>query len=287
MKPIISTVFEKKIYEDYDRILKQWNLSYEETVVRNEFGETFIIITGNDKAIPLIMLHDAAANSAVMWSENIKALSEKYRCILVDMLGSPGKSIPGKSFYRNFNQHVWLDTILMELNVEKCYGLGIGMGADVLLDYMLYNPDLKKTICIEGGIKLHKYNTVIPTMRVERMISTSQALLKKVCKALKVSKNYQQQNAEKLQALLLLVKAYNSSAMKYHKSQDYHSIEIKQLKHKLFIFGENGIDDNLKIINHIIQEKYPYILIEDAGHLVNMEKAESVNTYIMNYLDTM
>ncbi|OYP09736.1 hypothetical protein CG709_09340, partial [Lachnotalea glycerini] len=209
MKPIKSTVLEEKIYQEYDKNLRNWGMPYEETIVINKFGNTHVILAGDKQSMPLIMLHDASANSSIMWSANITELSKEYYCVLIDILGSPGKSIPGKRYFNDLNHHAWLDSVLMELNIEKCYAIGVGMGADILLNYMVYNPDIIKAVSIEGGLKLNRFNTILPFFGFESRISSKEFLLKKLIIHVKTDQNVVSRQREIFFHFLLLSKAYN------------------------------------------------------------------------------
>jgi pimeloyl-ACP methyl ester carboxylesterase len=288
MKLIKSTVIQEQIYMEYDKMLEDLGVSYEEAQVVNEFGTTHVILVGNSKNYPLLMLHDITVNSAFMWSFNIDELSSKYYCILVDIIGSPGKSTPNQKVNGSFNQFAWLDSILMELNIEKCFGLGAGVGADILQSYMLYNLDVKKLICIEGGINLNKDNAIIPLVGLEGIFSSSKSMEKRLEKHLNTNNIFWKQNEKVLYHVMLLMKGYNQFAIKKQKASVYSLTDTNQIEDRiLYIFGKNGIHDKLENDIERIFENKNYRIIEDCGHLVNMEKAEIVNNEIIHFLEGM
>ena len=89
-----SSTGEVAYLSAYDAAMKVWPVPYEGIEISNRFGLTHVVASGPKNASPLVLLHGYWA-TLTMWTPNIAAFSEGHRVYAIDVMGQPGKSIPG------------------------------------------------------------------------------------------------------------------------------------------------------------------------------------------------
>ena len=87
----------KGYFEAYDETMKQWGVDYEELYITTSHGIAHVVVCGNRKATPVVLLHGMNASST-MWYPNAKALVKDYRVFAIDLLSEPGKSYKTADF---------------------------------------------------------------------------------------------------------------------------------------------------------------------------------------------
>ena len=57
---------KREIINFYNKILERWPVDYEEITINTKYGDTHILLSGNEDNPPLVLIHGSASNSA-MW----------------------------------------------------------------------------------------------------------------------------------------------------------------------------------------------------------------------------
>lgn len=137
----------------YNSMLAQWPVKYETREVPTRHGNTFIIVSGERGAEPLILLHGAGTNST-MWVGDVNAYSEHYRVYAIDIIGEAGKSSPNRPAWHGPAYKEWLTDIFAELKLDKATIMGISQGSWIALKFATANPtQVNKLVLIcPGGI---------------------------------------------------------------------------------------------------------------------------------------
>jgi pimeloyl-ACP methyl ester carboxylesterase len=124
-----------------DAMAKKWPLVSEERMVQTSFGRTFMRISGPVDAPPLVLLPGGGCNSMI-WSANIKALSENYRTYALDNIYDFGRSVYTRKLEGGTDFSRWLnelfDTLGLGSNIRI---IGYSYGGWVISQYALYHPD--------------------------------------------------------------------------------------------------------------------------------------------------
>ncbi len=139
---------KKEIYlEHYESQLKEWPVAYKDDYIDTEYGRTFIRISGEGDAPPLVLLPGAASN-VLIWEPVIKQLSEHYKVYSVDNIYDFGKSIYTREMTKTIHMMEWLDELLEKLESERKINLlGLSYGGWVSAEYSAYAPEkLNKVI---------------------------------------------------------------------------------------------------------------------------------------------
>lgn len=152
-----------------NKMAEKWPVNSEERFVRTSFGTTFMRISGPADAQPVVLLPGGGSNSLI-WSSNIKALSQNYRTYALDNIYDYGKSIyireisSGKDFADWLNE--LFDTLRFNNDVRM---IGYSFGGWVTSQYAIYHPErLNRVILIAPAYTI----LPLPSAYILRMITT-------------------------------------------------------------------------------------------------------------------
>jgi pimeloyl-ACP methyl ester carboxylesterase/membrane protease YdiL (CAAX protease family) len=137
----------------YDAAMKSWPVPYEEVNLPSRFGTTHVIICGPKDGPPLVLLHGYMA-TVTMWSPNITAFSKHYRVYAVDVMGQPGKSIPGQPICNAGDFASWLTDAFDALHLDRVFLVGMSYGGWLALNYAIAAPQriCKLVLLSPGGL---------------------------------------------------------------------------------------------------------------------------------------
>lgn len=226
----------------------------------------------------------------MMWLYNIKRLSEHFYVIAVDAIGGSGRSEPNEHYYRSFDQTIWLDEILEQLQLEEVNIAGVSYGAYLAYHYAIMRPSkVRKIVCMAGRVASSQGEVIRTMMKAflpEAIFPTeknSKKLLRKLC-----GPNYTvfENHPILMNHWYYLLKYFNNKSMMKHKTIIFDDTQLQLLRDKsLFIIGELDILSNYpKAILKLRDNQLCYKIVKDAGHAVNHEQADEVNAVICNYL---
>jgi pimeloyl-ACP methyl ester carboxylesterase len=144
---------EAQFFAAYHAELKLWPVPYEEVDVPTRFGTTHAVVCGSKTAPPLVLLHGYMA-TLTMWAPNIAAFSKDYRVYAVDVMGQPGKSIPGDPIGNVADFVSWLTATLDALHLDRVFLVGMSFGGWMALNYTVAEPPrvLKLVLLSPGGL---------------------------------------------------------------------------------------------------------------------------------------
>jgi 2-hydroxy-6-oxonona-2,4-dienedioate hydrolase len=113
----------------YDQLLRDTPQA-EPRRVATRFGETHLLVAGNEHAPPLVVLHGALANSALAIRE-AHALFGEFRLYVLDVIGLSVKSADLKLGLKGPDYAHWLEDVLDALGLSRVFIYGASFGAFV------------------------------------------------------------------------------------------------------------------------------------------------------------
>ena len=135
----------------YDAAMKRWPVPYEDIDLPGRFGTTHVVASGPKDAQPLVLLHGYMATST-MWSPNIADFSRDYRVYAIDVMGQPGKSIPGEPIRNEADYADWLTATLDGLHLDRVILVGMSYGAWLALNAAIAAPQrVQKLVLLSPG----------------------------------------------------------------------------------------------------------------------------------------
>jgi len=120
-------------------------------VVSTFAGQTHIIIAGDTKLPPLIMLHGMNMNGPSM-AQAIIALSKTHCVYAVDIIGMPGKSAATRPSRTGQDYPRWLMEVMEQLKLQSANFLGLSFGGWLILKLAVLSPKhISKAVLIDTG----------------------------------------------------------------------------------------------------------------------------------------
>jgi pimeloyl-ACP methyl ester carboxylesterase len=120
----------------YAEKLAEWPVPVQETFIETRYGSTHLLASGPEDGFPLLLLPGLAV-TALMWLPNIAALSQKYRCCAVDLIGDYGRSTlanPRRAIRTGRGYTNWLLDLLDGLGIEQTHLLAASNGGYAALN---------------------------------------------------------------------------------------------------------------------------------------------------------
>ena len=131
---------EARFLATYDAAMTRWPVPYEEVDVPTRFGTTHVVVAGPLNAPALVLLHGYMATS-VMWGPNIADFITDHRVYAIDVMGQPGKSVPGEPIRHATDYVAWLTATLDSLNLDRISLVGMSFGGWLALKYAIAAPE--------------------------------------------------------------------------------------------------------------------------------------------------
>ncbi len=137
----------------YEEQLDQWPVPFEQQFIRTDHGITHVLVCGEEKAPPLILLH-AASTANIVWKPNIEALAAHFRIYAIDILGEVGLSLPYRKIKNTEEQTEWLAAVLDRLGVRRALFAGGSAGGCLALNFAIGYPERVERLVLLGPMGL-------------------------------------------------------------------------------------------------------------------------------------
>ncbi|AGC76078.1 pimeloyl-ACP methyl ester carboxylesterase [Nonlabens dokdonensis] len=159
---------KEKIISLYNQKLKELNIEYSEKLIETTFGVTNIIITGDAKNPPLLLLH-GTGGCAPLILESFPNLSSKYCVYAIDVMAQPTKSAENRLDMNSLEYGKWLTEIVISLELQDVTLVGFSFGGFICLKTLEYNEKHIKQVyliapvyIVNGSPIKNLFNVFIP-----------------------------------------------------------------------------------------------------------------------------
>jgi pimeloyl-ACP methyl ester carboxylesterase len=280
---------QAQYFAAYDAALQLWPVPHESRFVTTPYGRTHIISCGPEDTFPLVLLHAGQASST-MWFPNIAQLSMKFHVLALDTPGEPGKSIPSRRNDTKRDCAAWLEGVLDGLGISKTHVMGLSRGGWLALNLALLVPNRVERIVLlspaAAFIALNSFFSAVvqAVMRVPTRFVSKVALNSWVTRGFVVNNVFAEQFMTGLQNWNWAV---NTSGYSGIMPCTFSDEELHQIcQNVLLLIGDqdrlnppSALERARQTIPHLEGE-----IIQQAGHFLNMEQPEKVNTRVLNFL---
>lgn len=143
-----------KMFAFYDKAMEELGITYSEEYVPTSFGNTHIIIAGEDKGDTIITLHGGNGITPL----NLKLfmpLLKKYKVIAPDVPGMPGKSEPYRRISSKKDEYcAWLEELMEYLNISRAKFVVSSYSSAMLLSLAAFKPERidKAALVVPSGL---------------------------------------------------------------------------------------------------------------------------------------
>jgi pimeloyl-ACP methyl ester carboxylesterase len=134
-----SEAGRQAVERHYRDVLERWPVPNRRVLVPTCQGDTFIIVSGESNATPVVLFHGSGTNSSA-WIPDITEWAQHYRVYAVDMIGEPGLSAASRPSLRSDAYVAWLDDVWNHLGLVSASVVGVSLGGWLGLDYAVKRP---------------------------------------------------------------------------------------------------------------------------------------------------
>lgn len=179
---------KEKIIALYNHKLKELNIEYSEKSVETKFGFTNVIVTGNTKNPPLVLLH-GTGGCAPQILDSFPNLSSKYCVYAVDVLAQPNKSAEDRLDMKSLDYGEWLLEVIIKLRLKDVTLVGFSFGGLISLKALEFSEIPINKVFLISSVYIVNGNPLIGLwkmfMPLKKFIKTkNQKYIKKVMSAL-------------------------------------------------------------------------------------------------------
>jgi len=238
-------------------------------------------INSNDSNTVIIFIHGSGGDSNT-WQNQFK-MSNDYSIIALD-LPSHGKS----EKFDNLSLDLYVDvlkTLVNSLNYERIFVCGHSLGGAIIQSYyFLYPSDLTALILMSTGAKLRVSPAILESLKKDYEVYLKN--LNNVAFSKNTTNNIIEEYQDKSSSIGAEV-----TYQDFKICDNFDTLEKTNLINApcLIICG---IDDKLTPVKYsrYFNEKIEnskLVLVEDAGHMVMLEKYEEVNSFIIKFINDL
>jgi pimeloyl-ACP methyl ester carboxylesterase len=147
-----SPVHKKVILKIYQEKLDELNIDYHFKEVMTQFGKTNIVVTGNAKNPPLVLVH-GSNGCAPIGLEIFPKLAQKYQVFAVDVIAQPNRSSETRPSMKDNSYGKWMNEVMEKMNLKGVTMVGFSFGGLIIWKTLVENESRIKEaflICPAG-----------------------------------------------------------------------------------------------------------------------------------------
>lgn len=271
-------------FKAYDETLKLWNVSFEELYIPTTNGIAHVIVSGPKNAEPVVLLHGMHASST-MWYPNIESLSKNHRVFAIDFILEPGKSYLYNDIESVEKVIDWYKEVLFVLELDSFHVIGASRGGWLAVKLALNNQKKIKSLILLSPAQTFTW------------IKPSVDLFKNIVTLLSSKEKQIEQSLESMSSSVVnindvYIKQYKIGLKKDSENKFVTSMkpfsndELKSLQMPVLVLIGNDDMINEKrtveIANMLPKGKGE--IIQNAGHFLSIDQAETVNEKMVAFL---
>tara|TARA_R110002049_G_scaffold15981_4_gene64527 strand:+ start:43 stop:981 length:939 start_codon:yes stop_codon:yes gene_type:complete len=271
-------------FKAYDETLKLWNDPFEELYIPTTNGIAHVVVSGPKNAVPVVLLHGMNASST-MWYPNIEALTKNHRIFAIDFILEAGKSYLYNDIESVEKVTAWYKEVLFALELDSFHVIGASRGGWLAVNLALNDQEKIKSLILLSPAQTFTW------------IKPSTDLLKNIVTLLS---SKEKQIAQSLESMSSNVANINDAYLKQYKlgtemdsenkfvtsMKPFSNSELKSLQMPvLVLIGDDDMINErrtVEIANMLPKGKGE--VIQNAGHFLSIDQAETVNEKMLDFL---
>ena len=291
--PFQSFKAKERYLKYYEQRSQKWPVAYEDRIIKTSQGETFVRISGQDDAPPLVLLPSAGATS-LFWIPNVKMLSESFQIYAIDNIYDFGRSRYTRIFKTPNDLMIWLDDLFSVLQFGNNINLmGLSYGGWMASQYALHSPErLNKVVLIAPAATIFDlpgewaWRGILSA--IPSKIIMKEVMLDWACKDLLAKGDEASQIVieDMMNDALMALKCFKFK-MPIHPTvlsdNELNSISIPTL----FLVGENEVIYSAQEAVARLNAVAPQVeteIIPNAGHDITIVQSVLVNKRVIEFL---
>ncbi|MEG3658382.1 alpha/beta hydrolase [Arenibacter palladensis] len=274
----------KAYFDAYDETLKLWNVPYEELYIPTTNGIAHVIVSGPKNAEPVVLLHGMNASST-MWYPNIGALTKNHRVFAIDFILEAGKSYLSNDIESVEKVTDWYKEVLFALELDSFHLIGASRGGWLAVKLALNDQKKIKSLILLSPAQTFTW------------IKPSTDLLKNI---VRIFSSKEKQMEQSLESMSSNVANINDAYLKQYKlgteldsenkfvtsMQPFSNDELKSLQMPVLVLigDDDMINEKRTVAIANMLPKGKGEVIQNAGHFLSIDQAETVNQKMLDFL---
>ncbi|MDO6596610.1 alpha/beta fold hydrolase [Oceanihabitans sp. 2_MG-2023] len=273
---------KEEILTLYNQKLKELHISYTEKLIETAFGNTNVIVTGDIKLPPLVLIH-GTGGCAPQFLESFPNLSLKYCVYAIDVLAQPNKSAENRPDMKSMAYGKWLTEVIIKLGLEQVTLVGFSFGGFISLKMLEFSETLIKEIFLIAPVYIVNGNPLKGLfkmfMPLKKFIRTNnQDYIKKVLDVLFTEYDDF--------ALTFMSATFQNCNMDFSPLPTISKQSAQNIKTSITIFAaEKDImfpgKKLLKRANAIFPNIKETVLLHESKHVPNQQDFKAIESYIL------
>lgn len=236
----------------------------------------------------IVFIHAAFVDHR-MFERQFEYFAGRYNLLAVDILGH-GNSTKASKNDTIEKMSYWINQIFEKHNISAAHFVGVSLGAVFIQDFANKYPNKVLSLACFGGYDINDFD-------LEKQKGNSKEQMKMMLKAMfsikwfaKANKKisaYTPEAQEEFYKLNLHFK--KKSFMHLAKLQNLiNKFPNKQRQYRLLVgCGEHDIPTEIDIVNEWAEKEHcEKIIIQGAGHCVNMDKSNEFNSQLEDFISS-
>ncbi|MBO3116418.1 alpha/beta hydrolase [Winogradskyella sp. DF17] len=266
----------------YNQRLNTLNIDYSEKTLETKFGATNVLITGNAKKPPLLLIH-GTGGCAPLILESFSNLSSTYCVYAIDVLAQPNKSAENRLDIKSLEYGEWLTDVIIALGLKDVTLVGFSFGGLIALKTLEFNERLIKRVfliapvyIVNGSPFVGLFKMFIP---LKKFIKTNnQQYIKKVMNVL--FSEYDDF------AIQFMATTFQNCNMDFSPLPVIQKGSAKEIKTPITVFAmEKDImfpgKKMVKRAKRIFPSLHDIVLLEDSKHVPNTKNFKLIEKLIL------
>ncbi len=273
---------KEKIISLYNQKLKELNIEYLEKLVETKFGVTNVIITGDAKNPPLVLIH-GTGGCAPQILDSFPNLTSKYCVYAVDVLAQPNKSAENRLDMKSLEYGKWLIEVVIKLRLKDVTLVGFSFGGFISLKALEFNETPIRQVFLIAPVYIVNGNPLV-------------GLFKMFIPLKKFIKTNNQKHIKKVMGVLFT--EYDDFALNYmshtfqHCNMDFSPLPViyknsaKNIKTPISVFAaEKDImfpgKKMIKRAEDIFPSLEEVVLLEGSKHVPGLKDFKNIEELIL------
>ncbi len=280
-----ASALDSVYYKAYDETLKIWDVSFEELYITTTNGIAHVIVSGPKNGEPFVLLHGMNASST-MWYPNIESLSKDHRVFAIDFILEPGKSHLYNDIESVEEVIDWYKEVLFVLELDSFHVIGASRGGWLAVKLALTNQEKIKSLILLSPAQT--FTWIKPSMDLFKNIATLLSSKEK-----QIAQSLESMSSDVANISDVYLKQYKIGLEKDFDNkfvtsmQPFSNKEIKSLHMPvLVLIGDHDMINERRTVEIAkMLSKGKGEVIQNAGHFLSIDQAETVNKKMLDFLE--
>jgi pimeloyl-ACP methyl ester carboxylesterase len=235
---------------------------------------------------PLVLIHGGNLDLR-MWDDQFDLLAERFRTVRYDVRGF-GCSTPADVEHA---AHEDLLALLDHLEIERAHLVGLSLGGRIAVDFALVHPDRVGDLVLAGpGLSGWQFSPAPWHEKLREAVRSGD--VEAISKAW-LESDYMapaMENPDLADRLRAITVENDDLWLRDFRERGLDPPAVERLEELqapvLLILGDRDVPD-IQAIVELLEQKVPgarKVVIEGAGHMVNMERPDEFNRAMLDFL---